>query len=241
MVRWLGVVGVGRVTGLLEGPGRADVRQERFASLRDRNKFRLLTHTSTTREGRSYPGAAEKTGNTGPVEIAGVWVSWRLDRHPLGGCGPDAGLQPPIGSITRAWTRSGDPIPGCSTDTPLQAVIDRRTGYQAPEHPDPSRFGEDYPSKPHRNPPQTARQTLPPASCVGRGGSHPNPHRDPPQARAPPSPTTPTPNKTVLAHNSPRDPHSCALPGRVGGSQESRELARSRRDAEGALYSHQLD
>ncbi|TCM45068.1 hypothetical protein EV648_107220 [Kribbella sp. VKM Ac-2568] len=44
---------------LRDGASRAGVRQERSASLRDRNKFRLLTHPIPTREGRSYADPAE--------------------------------------------------------------------------------------------------------------------------------------------------------------------------------------
>ena len=208
-----------RVTGLLEGPSRADVRQERFASLRDRNKFRLLTHTTTTREGRSYPGAAGRSGDTGVSRYPGGLGSvGRLDRGSLGGCGPGTGLQPPIGSTTRQRTRSGRPDTRLFDRYPLTSRHRSKNRLPGPGTSRSQPVWGGLPlqtaPKPAPNRPVNASRPTPDELCrsgrvtpPNRTEIHPKPEHHP----APPTPTTPTPNKTVTAQTPPRDPHSCAL------------------------------
>ncbi|TCN29661.1 uncharacterized protein DUF664 [Kribbella orskensis] len=77
-------VGGGSRSPLRDGASRAGVRQERFASLRDRNKFRLLTHPIPTREGRSYADPAEGC-EPGRGGVFGVGCTGRRRCEPVRG------------------------------------------------------------------------------------------------------------------------------------------------------------
>ena len=108
---------------------------------------RHLTHTTPTREGRSYPGAADRCG----------------DKDDDGGDGVGRGRPGRKGSPKRVPAR---PLTGCATTGPLEGVTGRTTRYRVPRidgsavHADRTR-----PNPPGNGLPRSMRGT----PVVGRG------------------------------------------------------------------------
>jgi hypothetical protein len=79
----------------------------------DRNKFRPLTPTTPTREGRSYPGAADPSDNKGMLRATRIGVVSLAGRVRRGGCTDRQEVSPKPGS----------------GGTPLSAAITRQVGH----------------------------------------------------------------------------------------------------------------